>query len=120
MAGKLAKGVEFFEQYRTQHPDKTWADQLLFDIYIRADQRASAIELMNQIVSSEQSESKNFGLLARLHTDANQSDKALAVLEAGIQRFPESTILQTNRASLFERLNKIPHAIRAYEGVSRT
>ena len=116
-AGKFDEGIEFFKQYRRQNPTKPWSDQLLFDMYVRAGQLGPATTLLETQIDTAPNGPREFGLLAKLYLDKNDTDRTLKTLDKGIALYPDAIALQLNKASVLERNGDIEGAIETYEGV---
>ena len=116
-AGKFDEGIEFFKRYRRQNPTKSWSNQLLFDMYVRAGQFGPATTLLETQIATAPSGPREFGLLARLYLDSSDTDRVLRTLDKGIELYPDAIALQLNKASLLERNGDIAGAIETYEAV---
>lgn len=84
------------------------ADQYLakYQIYLAQDDKKSAIEQLELLISEKPKESKGYILLAELYTDVGETKKAISLLDKATILFPEEPLVLLSKSDTYLAMGK--------------
>jgi len=84
------------------------ADQYLakYQIYLAQDEKKSAIEQLELLISEKPKESKGYILLAELYTDVGETKKAISLLDKATILFPNEPLILLSKSDTYLAMGK--------------
>ncbi len=117
ISGNDEKAVYYYKRARRQHPNLLKPLELIVALYERQKNQRTAIVTLLDEVRQNQGRSDARILLANLYVKYEQLTDALKILDEGLQREPQNTLLLKAKGRILLNANDTANAVQVYQRV---